>query len=98
MLEKHYNNLFSERNRTSIKGIAFLDKESSKYGNSYVGFEMCLKNATEIFFSERKRTSIEGIAFLGKEPSKYGNSYVGFEMCSKNATGILFSGQKRTSG
>ena len=75
-----------------------MDKEPSKYGNSYIRFEMCLKNTTEIFFSEQKQTSINGIAFLGKEPFKYGNSYVGFEMCSKNATGIFFSGRKRTSG
>lgn len=75
-----------------------MGKEPFKYGNSYVRFGTCLKNATGILFSEQKRTSIKGIAFLSKEPSKYGNSYVGFEMCSKNATGILFSGQKQTSG
>ena len=75
-----------------------MGKKPSKYSNSYVGFEMCLKNATGIIFSKQKRISIEGIAFLGKEPSKYGNTYVRFEMCLRFAIRIFFSGRKRTSG
>ena len=56
---------FSERKQTSIEGIAFLGKKPSKYGNSYVGFEMCSKNATGFFFLDKNGPAIKELPFIG---------------------------------